>query len=762
MMHELFWIGIQESEIDMTFGLFTGSITIFGSGTNNNFAFDKKYKFRYNYNIDNDMWIEFVNESAKTIVRNHPNCMFCLYYPMDALFYNEVITSRMVGVNNPIKLDLWDNKFRCREWLNNDVPTISHEIVYGEEVIRRYTHSSDNKDVVLQGEYSCGGSETFLLTQESYLSVFQNISKNKKYSISPYIKENISLNIHLVIYRDQIITFTPSVQIILVNNNIFEYKGADYILYNHIPDKIKEKVDTYSRIIGKRLQRSGYLGVCGIDYIATKDEVFFCEINPRFQSSSFLINQALYESGLNFSIQKLHIDSYFYKKCQYSIPNVKVSFSYYKATYSYENLLFLINLAKRAKEATQVICKDDNLLWDIKLEENTYLYKLIFNRNICSFTQLFTLSIHANLHINKRIVNLGIIEKNMLGLKIMLQTHGITVSHAVELYMEKHNGINYQEFDALDLILNEKYYMSVPYLTNLSEISPFSLEMIENQIWLYYCEKKLMTAMVRGTDPLSSKVSKNGILYSDFTYLGFDRLRIYHRLGCVYKQNDLSCGFCDLCNDSRVLSFDNIAEAIDAYQHNEQIRHYLIGGGSQLLTDDFTFICKIAKYLKSKNKKPIYLMSLPPVNNSIMDSLKNSGITEVAFNIEIYDREIAKKYMPGKGYIPLDFYINALKYAVRIWGNNGNVRSIFIVGLEPKESLIKGIKTICQIGVSPILSLFKPIKGTSLGYLLPPTDEEILEIVNETKLICADYNVPLGPICHYCEDNTLKISEPNN
>lgn len=760
-MQEIFWIGIQESEIAMTFDLFTGSITIFGSGVNNNYAFDKKYKLRYNYNVDNDMWIEFVNESAQIIVRDHPNCVFCLYYPMDAVFYSEIVTSRMIGVNDPIKLDLWDNKFKCREWLNNDVPTIPHEVIYGSEVIKRYTNSL-NKDVVLQGEYSCGGSATYLLNNENYLSILQNINENKKYSISPYIKRNISVNIHLVIYSDQIILLPPSVQIILVNNDIFEYKGADYILYNYIPKNIKQKVEKYSKIIGQRLQRSGYLGVCGIDYVATKNEVFFCEINPRFQSSSFLINQTLYDIGLNLSIQKLHIDSFYYKQCQYSIPALKVNYSYFKTTYSCDNRSSLIHLAKKAQETTEVIYVDDTVSWDYNLEENTYLYKLIFNCNICSFTQLFTLSVHSNLQTNKCIVNFNDIKRNMLELKIMLQSHGITVSQDVEFYMGKKNGINYQEFDALDLVINEKYYMSVPYQTNLSVISPFSLEMVEEQIWLCHCGNKLMPATVRGIDPLSNRTSKNGTLYSDFTYLGFDRLRIYHRLGCVYKQNGLSCGFCDLYNDTRILPFETIKEAIDAYQYNEKIRHYLIGGGSRLLMDDFTFICKIAKYLKSKNEKPIYLMSLPPIENSIMDKLKDAGITEVAFNIEIYDREIAKQYMPGKGYVPLDVYINALKYAVSIWGNYGNVRSIFIVGLEPKESLIKGIRKICQIGVSPILSLFKPIKGTSLSYLLPPTDEEILEIVNDVKKLCAEYNVPLGPTCHYCEDNTLKISETNN
>ena len=153
-------------------------------------------------------------------------------------------------------------------------------------------------------------------------------------------------------------------------------------------------------------------------------------------------------------------------------------------------------------------------------------------------------------------------------------------------------------------------------------------------------------------------------------------------------------------------------------------------------------------------------MSLPITDKEILNRLKKAGITEVTFNIEIFNRKLAKKYMPGKGAISISTYLTALKNAVDIWGAAGNVRTIFIVGLESKESLLLGIEAVCKIGVSPILSLFKPITGTTLEHLLPPSDVEILDIVRETQNICKRYGVELGPHCHCCEDNTLKVSEP--
>ena len=71
---------------------------------------------------------------------------------------------------------------------------------------------------------------------------------------------------------------------------------------------------------------------------------------------------------------------------------------------------------------------------------------------------------------------------------------------------------------------------------------------------------------------------------------------------------------------------------------------------------------------------------------------------------------------------------------------------------------MKGIAYVSKLGVSPILSLFKPIADTPLAHLLAPSDKEIYEIYINALRICNENNVELGPACHYCEDNTLKVS----
>lgn len=760
MKKKIFWIGIQESEISHTHGLFDGSITIFGSGKGNNNSFDSKYKLRYDYNLDNDLWIEFVNAAAKEIMSKNPDCLFLLYYPTDAAYYDLEIVSHTIALNDLNLLDIWENKFKCREWLCNDIPVIPSEIWYGDKIkSEREKIFINEKKYVVQGEYSCGGANTRLVTECNSQLMLSELTDENKYIVSEFIEHNISVNIHIIVYPEELLILPASIQLISLESGFLEYKGGDFVAYKYLPEHIQNKVQNLTRTIGERLRKCGYLGVCGIDFVTTSNDVYFSEINPRFQSSSFILNLALDESGQEYSLQHLHIDAFLNKKCSFHFDVPEINYSFYKYTYSgaIKNELRYLKVA--AEGFDEVIVVDDNLSNDIRLEDRTYIFKLIFKRNISAISGDYKLTIHQNLIIKQKDFESDDPKMFMHELKIMLLLHGVALNSTSKNFLEKQGGINFEEFSALDLTLFGKYYINVPYMTDLTSLSPFHIDLCDETPYLFYFGKCITSVLIRKKDNIADKVSHNGLKYSDFTYKGQDRLRIYHRVGCYFKASSQGCGFCDLENDNRRLSFEDVTRAIDDYDKlSPEIRHYLIGGGSEPPQSDFGFICSIANYIKNKNGKPIYLMSLPPMHNEILDNLKQSGITQVAFNIEIFDRDIAKKYMPGKGKIPLSRYISALSYAVKLWGSTGNVRTIFVVGLESTESLLKGIECVSRIGVAPILSLFRPVCETPLAHLLPPSEEEVLYIVKKAEQICQKNNVEMGPNCRYCEDNTLKIT----
>jgi biotin synthase-related radical SAM superfamily protein len=150
-------------------------------------------------------------------------------------------------------------------------------------------------------------------------------------------------------------------------------------------------------------------------------------------------------------------------------------------------------------------------------------------------------------------------------------------------------------------------------------------------------------------------------------------------------------------------------------------------------------------------------MCLPPEEPRGIELLYEAGIDEIAFNIEVFDREIAKKIMPGKGRVPLQQYYNSLNRAVSLWGRNGQVKSLVIVGLESQESLMQGIQTLCTMGVQPVLSAFRPLKNTPLENSIPIPTNTLIDIYTPAEKLCKNKDLFLGPSCFECQNNTVSF-----
>lgn len=761
MQGPLYWIGIRESEIAEVRGPFAGSITIFGSGQNGNHAFEREYGIRYDYNQDNEAWYRFVERSALRAIERDPDCRFMLYDADEAEQYGTAVAARTVCQNPVSLLQLLSNKLRTRQWLSEYVPILPYQIRCGAEI--RYPDLRKSfpgtKCFVIQSSYSCGGSGTWLLTEEDREKILERLDPEALYSVSPYLKNSISPNIHLILFSDTALLLPPSIQLIEVNEHGFTYKGADYPMYLSLPKQTDELLRMYAQRIGGVLRRAGYRGVCGIDFLIADGEVYLMEINARFQSSTFLLNRAMAETGWDASVQSLHLAAFETGTAPDLPKALRVPYSFYHYAYERtrrEQLRYLHKLFSTSSEAG---CVDDGLDWDTELEPGTYLYKAVFRGAISAAGPEGGCRRSENIGLPAPYLSPEEFTRNLERLKVMLLVHGVRLSGEAKAGLMAGGGFNHEEFEALDLVLHDHIYVCAPYDTGWSRLSPFCVEAAQDgSCFLSYYGAQVMAVTVRQVDTIGEKRTEGGILYHDVTYLGNDRLRVYQRLGCYFKDRGIGCRFCDLPKDDRTLTLKDIFQAVDDYRDHPKVRHYLIGGGSNSPEDDFQDVIQIAKHIRDTTGKPIYLMSLPPKDPEMLRELKESGITQAAFNLEIYDRDLAMRYMPGKGAIPLSVYDRAFRTAVELWGATGNVRTIFVVGLEPASSLLRGVDYAAELGVSPILSLFRPVAGTPLQDLLPPSGEEVWEIYRQAKSICERHGVALGPACPYCQDNCLKYA----
>lgn len=748
MGEKIIWVGNRESEI-LCSDIFYKSITMYGSNKGNNISINNgKEKVFINFIIDSidkelkssDIKLFFYStKTAESVASKAP-------------YLRERIVNKYIASS----LKFIENKTYSCLWAGNIMPIIEFTEMFGNDCTYNKLSSifCKREKFVIQENNSSGGTGTFLLTEENEDIIFQQLDKYSCYKVSPYYESSYSINVHIIISDKKVSILQPSIQIIENINNHLLYKGADFIAYLELSADIKQKILKCAGDIGCSLQKIGYLGVCGLDLLINNENVFFIEINPRFQASSMLINYALKYNSLP-DLQTIVYDIFNDRadsKILSEIEKIKIEFSmlsFYQNKFLAFNNCLLSLLKNTSANIEKLIVENENSSTD-----GEYMFRAIFNTNISSVNYDGNLFVYQNL-LNYCNLSSDILRKNTVVLKCALLTQGVRVSNEVQNMYVNGRFIKIATFDAIDITIDNNFVINCPTKTKFVELSPFSIQKDGDDVALFYLDDFISQITIAEQEQLPVKYTQNNINIHRIGYLTTDRLRIKHTSVCLFKKKDRGCKFCHITGVSDAeIPLADIFETIDQYRDNVDFRHFLIGGPTNSYKNEEYYVNEIARYIRLNSNKPIYVMSIPPVDPNVLEEYYNSGVNEVAFNIEIFDREIAKTVMPGKGEIPLKQYELALKKSSQLFGKE-NTRSMLIIGLDSQKSFLRGIECLCQLGVTPMISPFRPMDKTELSNFVPPTVNYILETYIKAKNICEKYGIKLGPTCAYCQNNTL-------
>ena len=748
MSNKIIWIGNRESEI-LYSTLFYKSITRYGSNKGNNISLN---------NTSQKPVIDFFVDSINELLKNTEAELF-FYSNKTAEYVTKkapYLKPYIINKYNVNFLKFIENKTYSHLWASNIMPITEFTEIFGNEC--NYSNMchifADVEKFVVQENYSSGGTGTFLLTKENEETVIQQLDKYKYYMVSPYYENSFSINVHIIISNDYIAVLPPSVQIIENINNCLQYKGADFIAYKKIRPDINQKILEHAADIGNSLRNNGYIGICGLDLLIVDNDVFFIEINPRFQASSILFNYVLKAMGLP-DLQTIVYDIFngnSNRSLLNELEKVSIDFSmlsFYQTETPMFNLYLLELLKKSKKHIAKLIIenKSTHLIGD-------YMFRAIFTTNISSVSFDGNLFVYQNL-LNYSNYTAELYQCNMISLKCALLTQGVRITQGVSDLYANGRIIKKATFDAIDITIGNKTVINCPIDVKFVELSPFSIQKKGGETVLFYLDQFVSTVTIAEQEQLPVKSTKNNIGIHRIGYLTTDRLRIKHTSSCLFKRKKQGCKFCHItCGSDAVIPLEDIYETIDYYQKYTGFRHYLIGGPSNTYDNEVYYIEKITRYIRSTSDMPIYVMSIPPIDCNVLKRYHSLGVSEVAFNIEIFDRNIAKTVMPGKGAIPLEQYEAALKRSSQIFGVQ-NTRSMLIIGLDSKKSFLNGIEYLCRLGVTPMISPFRPMANTELSDFVPPTIGYILDIYSKAKQICDKYQIRLGPDCVFCQNNTL-------
>lgn len=757
IMDNLYWVGIKESEIRSCKSFFTGSITYIGTGTSGNISYTHKYGCIKNYNNDSDELDEFIRSELKNIIKCDSDAKFMFYAPSYAYFLGKDIVSHTVCLNSSYVLTLLKDKMRTRLWLGNSVPVLPTIAVSGHECSFDYFQHllPGNESFILQGCTGAGGNDTYIVNAGSWCRIEKLINKHEIYVLSPYLQHSFSVNTHVLIGKD--LSLLPSsIQIVEYEDDRMIYHGADFIEYRNVSDELIGKIDKLSMMIGNKIKNIGYKGILGIDYIISGNDVYFLEINPRFQASTPLINRALTDKGLP-SVQEMVLESFSDIGPVISNYNgIEVKYSNYIVD-AYDKYSFYSKYLKNAQISSEI----DEVLTDgycdgISYEERASLFSVVLNTNISSISPDSTLNIHDNIKPYKKKAFALESAADFLVLKTSLLVQGIQFSDQAKEYLQNKD-MRKGTYSSVDIYLSPKLIINCPCDIKLCTMSPFTVEFIGDQLFLAYAGQIISKIYIDFGSGYKLRTTKNGVAYGDISFLASDRLRIHYSLGCFYKGINAGCKFCDVPPMRSDLQLDDVYEVIDWHLKHSEFRHILIGGGSSVRKTESKKILEIITYLRKRTDKNIYLMSVPPVNLDILNDYYAAGLNEVAFNVEIFDRAYAKRYMPGKGRIPLQEYQNALLRSVELWGNTGNVKCLLVYGCESNDSFLQGVQWLASHGIQPVISVFRPLRNTDMENIIPPEVKTLTNLFYRAQTICQSFGLSLGPDCILCQNNTLSI-----
>jgi hypothetical protein len=300
-----------------------------------------------------------------------------------------------------------------------------------------------------------------------------------------------------------------------------------------------------------------------------------------------------------------------------------------------------------------------------------------------------------------------------------------------------------------DMLLPYDLYVDVRYNPD----SPFKVHASENAIILLKNNKEVCEVRWPTRPDFYGKKTRSGEPMKKVASMRGDcGLRVCFDNACNYFAKGEECKFCNIVparqrNRDHVVTIKEAEDVYDVVKEaiidNHICPHLAMTAGAAK-DDGLGNLPKILEKLKpllEKRNFPIVTAITATRNKAETEYLCSLGISSVAFNLEIWDEKLFQEICPGKTRrVGRERWIESLKEA-RDLLKPARALSSFVVGLEPKESVLEGIEYLSSEGIWPIMSPFIPMVETAYEGKQPP-DADWLWGVHEKATDIIYKNLP--------------------
>ena len=277
--------------------------------------------------------------------------------------------------------------------------------------------------------------------------------------------------------------------------------------------------------------------------------------------------------------------------------------------------------------------------------------------------------------------------------------------------------------------------------------SPFVLRREKGNLFLYLEELRLFHVQFERRPKYYSRATSTGV---PMHHIGPHRLKrqvlFEYNAYCRYFADNTQCLFCGIMSERPVhhghyrshfvASPVEIAEVAATAYEKDGCTELQLTGGVLPERAEVPYFMEVGRAIKDRMGVETIPGSqavlVPPQDFREIEELRESGWEGVAFNLEVWNERMWPGFVPGKAAtISRERWLEALEFAVGVFGK-GQVTSVLVAGLEPKESHWEGVEWLGERGIYGVPIPWSPTPGSPLEGHQTPTAAWHLEVTART------------------------------
>ena len=278
----------------------------------------------------------------------------------------------------------------------------------------------------------------------------------------------------------------------------------------------------------------------------------------------------------------------------------------------------------------------------------------------------------------------------------------------------------------------------------LDERSPFLLRRERGTLYLYLDELRLFPVELDRRPSYYARTTSTGV---PMGHIGPHRLQrqllIEYNAYCQFFSDGTPCLFCGIIAERPIhhghyqsyftASPQEIAEVAEAAYGEGACSEMQITGGVLPGRAEVPHILEVGRAVRERlgveTIPGSQAVLVPPPDPGGLEALREAGWQGVAFNLEVWDPRLWPGMVPGKAAtLSREGWLEALEQAVQVFGK-GQVASVLVAGLEPKQAHWQGVEWLAQRGIYGVPIPWTPTPGSPLEGHQTPMAAWHLEVV---------------------------------